>query len=76
MPTNYIIWKMIQLSLSYHPFAEIEPSNYTKVFEYFKQGAALREFYKQPIYYSQIPYMPYAMTLMLSGCASFIPTLP
>lgn len=46
MPTNYIIWKMIQLSLSYHLFAEIEPSSSIKVLEYFIQGAALREFYK------------------------------
>jgi hypothetical protein len=44
MPTNYIIWKMIQLYFSYHTFAEIEPSNSIKVFEYFKQGAAVGEF--------------------------------
>jgi hypothetical protein len=76
MPTNYIIWKMIQLSLSYHLFAEIEPSNPIKVLDYFKQGAALREFY---IYWhncSQISYMPHNMTCTLSSCASFKPILP
>ena len=35
---------MIQLYFSYHTFAEIEPSNSIKVFEYFKQGAAVGEF--------------------------------
>jgi len=54
MPTNYIIWKMIQLSLSYHPFTEIEPSNSIKVLKYFKQGVALREFYKYRHTFSQI----------------------
>jgi hypothetical protein len=35
MPTNYIIWKMIQLFLTYHPFAGIK-TNSIKVFGYFK----------------------------------------
>jgi hypothetical protein len=76
MPTNYIIWKTIQLSLSYHPFAETEPCNSTKVLEYFNQGAALGEFYKYWHNCSQISYMSYNMTCKLSSWASFKPVLP
>jgi hypothetical protein len=66
MPKNYIIWKMIQLSLSCHLFSEIEPSNFIKVLEYFKHGAALRESYKYWHNCSQISYVSNNMTCQVA----------